>query len=424
MNQRRLLAVVVLLASSSSLSACGVLPGSGEDRKTVTVWLMKDSASSAFLKRFTSAFEKEHGDLRLKIEIQSWTGIGDKVTKVLKGGEDVDVPDVIEVGNTQVAQYVDQGGLYDLTLESMRDLGMEDWIPGLAEPGQFNGSQYGIPWYAANRVVIYNKELFEAAGIKMTPKTREEWVHDTELLNRDGHQGIYLAGQDWYTLSGFVWDEGGDIAKGSGGLWKGSLDTPQALAGMAFYKQLQALGKGPKDADEENPPQTEVFASGDVGQIVAVPGSAAVITEKNPELKDKIGFFPVPGKTSAKPGSVFTGGSALVVTQRSKNHEAALDVVSDLAGEKWQTDLARTMNYVPNKTSLAGAVVGEPGVGAMARGAEQGHSAPASPRWAAVEANNPIKSYMTQVLTGADPEKAAREASDKITKALDTSRGE
>ncbi len=31
---------------------------------------------------------------------------------------------------------------------------------------------------------------------------------------------------------------------------------------MRFYEQLQALGKGPKDSDEANPPQADVMAKG------------------------------------------------------------------------------------------------------------------------------------------------------------------
>ncbi|MEU5899408.1 MULTISPECIES: extracellular solute-binding protein [Streptomyces] len=397
-----------------------MLPG-GDDSRTVTVWLMKDSASPEFIERFTSDFEKEHDDIDLDIRIQEWTGIGAKVKKALKeeGGEG---PEVIEVGNTQVAQYVDEGGLYDLTLESARDLGMDDWLPGLAEPGRYRGAQYGIPWYAANRVVIYNKDLFAAAGIKTPPRTRAEWLEATEKLNTGGNQGIYLAGQDWYTLSGFIWDEGGELAKEtkeSSGDWRGTLHTPEALRGMEFYRQLQALGRGPRDADEEHPPQTGVFADGNVAQIVAVPGAARAIEEKNPELKGKLGYFPVPGKKAGKPAAVFTGGSDLVVPEHSDDHKGAVKVIEALAGKKWQTELARTMNYVPNKAKLAPAVADQEGAAAMAVGAANGRATPNSPRWAEVEADNPIKGYMTKVLMGGDPATEARKASARITRALD-----
>ncbi|MDG4861226.1 extracellular solute-binding protein, partial [Streptomyces sp. T-3] len=383
--KQRFLAVSLALSSvvlTGLLGGCGVLPGNDDvERRTVTVWLMKDSASQAFIKRFTAWFEERHPDIGLDFRIQGWSGIGKKVSAALatpepgtsEDPEDAsDAPDVIEVGNTQVAQYVDQQGLADLSLESVRDFGMDDWVPGLAEPGSFNGAQFGIPWYAANRVVIYNKDLFAEAGIKRPPASYDEWLEYTQRLNSGGNQGIYLAGQDWYTLSGFIWEEGGELATERGGVWTGSLDSPAALRAMDFYRRLQALGRGPKDADEETPPQAEVFAKGQVAQIVSVPGAARLIEEKNPRLKGKLGFFPVPGKKPGRPGAVFTGGSDLVVPKRSDDQRAAVEVVAALAGEQWQTELARTMNHVPNKTTLAGVVAAEPGARAMAKGAARG----------------------------------------------------
>ncbi|MFI1164588.1 extracellular solute-binding protein [Streptomyces sp. NPDC020801] len=413
--RRRLLALV--LASTFLAGACGVLPGSSAGRHTVTVWLMKDSASQEFLRRFTEDFERTHGDLRLDIRIQEWTGIGRKVQSAL-GSDAADGPDVIEVGNTQVAQYVEGGRLTNLTLESMRDWGMKDWLPGLAEPGLDNSAQYGIPWYAANRVVIYRKDLFHTAGIASPPRTRADWLADTLRLNSGGNQGIYLAGQDWYTLSGFIWDEGGDLARQNDSLWKGTLDTPAALRGMDFYRRLQALGRGPAGDDEEHPPQAGVFAAGKVAQIVAVPGLAQAIVQRNPALKGELGFFPVPGTTAARPGTVFTGGSDLVVPGNTDDRDAAVAVVAALTGAKWDTELARTMNHVPNKTTLAGAVSAEEGVAAMAAGAAHGRATPSTPQWAAVEAGNPIKDYMTKVLTGSDPVTEARRASRRITREL------
>lgn len=417
--RRRLLALVCV--SASVLSGCGLISqDGGGDRHTVTVWLMKDSASQDFLKRFTEGFESDHPDLDLDIRIQEWTGIGDKVQAALKA-DGSDGPDVIEVGNTQVPQYAEGGRLQDLTLESMRDWGIRDWLPGLAEPGQWMSQQFGVPWYAANRVVIYRKDLFEQAGINEPPRTREEWLDATEKLDKNGDQGIYLAGQDWYTLSGFIWDEGGELATqaGEGGVWTGALDSGAALRGMDFYRELQALGDGPVDADEEHPPQAGVFAKGQVAQIIAVPGQAQSVLRENPDLKGKIGFFPVPGKSADKPGAVFTGGSDLVVPKNTDQEEGALAVVEALAGEKWNTDLARTMNYVPNKKTLAQAVSGEEGAEAMAAGAAQGRATPGTPQWGAVEADNPIKAYMTKVLKGADAKSEARKASDRITELLD-----
>ncbi|MFC9028468.1 extracellular solute-binding protein [Streptomyces arboris] len=413
----RLLAGGSVLVMAAALSACSSPSdsASGDGRTTVDVWLMRDSVSDTFQKEFTADFEKRHPKIDVKIQIQEWDGIGQKITAALASN---DAPDVIEAGNTQVAQFAESGGLLDLS-DRKDELNGEDWLSGLAEPGAYEGKQYGIPYYAANRVVIYRTDLFEKAGIDAKEiKTRDQWIDATTQLNKGGTQGIYLPGQLWYALAGFIWDEGGDLATESGGKWSGALDTPEALRGMAFYEELQALGKGPKDSDEDDPPQAEVMAQGQVAQLISTPGGANVIVEKNPELKGKLAFFPIPGKTADTPGSVFTGGSDLVVPAAAAHPDEAVTFIKELTGDTWQKKLAVAMSYVPNRTSLASAVADDPGAAAMAVGAANGHATPNTPGWAAVEAENPIKDYMTAVLTGRDPAKEAAKASQDITRAM------
>ncbi|MFF3304947.1 extracellular solute-binding protein [Streptomyces sp. NPDC002908] len=417
----RLLAGVSALVTAAALSACSSAGDSTRDADqaggvtTVDVWLMRDSVSAAFQEEFTKGFEAAHPDIDVRIQIQEWDGIGQKITAALASN---DAPDVIEAGNTQVAQFAESGGLTDLS-DKKDELNGDAWLKGLAEPGSYDGKQYGIPYYAANRVVIYRKDLFEKAGVDAAGiTTRERWIEATTKLNKGGTQGIYLPGQLWYALAGFVWDEGGDLATESGGKWKGALDTPEALRGMDFYARLQALGKGPKDSDEDDPPQAEVMAQGQVAQVISTPGGANVVIENNPALKGKLGFFPVPGKTAGTPGAVFTGGSDLVVPAAAGHPEAAVTFIRELTGDAWQKKLAVAMSYVPNRTTLASAVAGDPGASAMAVGAANGHATPNTPGWAAVEAENPVKDYMTAVLTGGEAAKEAAKASADITRAM------
>ncbi|CAM5718213.1 hypothetical protein SALBM135S_09812 [Streptomyces alboniger] len=158
----RLLAGLSAFVAAAGLSACSP-SGSGDGeagdggRTTIDVWLMRDSVSAAFQKEFETGFEAAHPDIDVQVQIQEWEGIGEKVTAALAGN---DAPDVIETGNTQVARFARSGGLLDLS-DKVDDLGGEDWLKGLAEPGAYEGKQYGIPYYAANRVVVYRKDLFE-----------------------------------------------------------------------------------------------------------------------------------------------------------------------------------------------------------------------------------------------------------------------
>lgn len=409
---------LILAVSVALLAGCGSLPGSGDDRSTVDVWLMKGSLTAEFTEDFVRDFEDRNPGVRADITVHEWPGINKKVRKAIDSG---DGPDVIEVGNTQVAEYVDAGGVRNFTTKVV-DLGGTDWIDGLSDSGQIEGFQFGIPFYSANRVVIYRKDLFDRAGISTPPKTREEWLAATKQLDQQqGQQGIYLPGRNWYVLAGFIWDEGGSIAMEHSGNWAGDLHSPEARRGMDFYARLQSYGDARPDSDEAKPDELDVFANGEIAQLIAVPGSAKLIAEANPALKDKLGFFPIPGKKAGAPGSVFAGGSVLIMPEKSDEQDAGYEFIKLLTSDGWQRRMAKTMDVVPNKSTLTGALKSEPGAAAMAKAAEQGHATPASPRWGDLETRNPLKAYQTAVLRGADPAAAAQDASNEITRLLSDS---
>src|SRR5690242_5589188 len=146
---------------TAGLSACSSSSDTSGDSSggntTIDVWLIHDSVSARFQNEFETGFETAHPDIKVKVQIQEWDGIGEKVTAALASN---DAPDVIETGNTQVAQFAQSGGLLDLS-DKVDGLGGKNWLKGLAEPGIYEGKQYGIPYYAANRVVIYRTDLFK-----------------------------------------------------------------------------------------------------------------------------------------------------------------------------------------------------------------------------------------------------------------------
>ena len=259
--KHRLTAAVAALALATAACGSGASTGAPASSGPVklAVWIMDGSVTQDLLKTFETRYEAAHPKTDLDIQIQAWDGIGEQVTAALASN---DAPDVIEVGNTQVAQYAASGGVNDLTAK-VADLKGEDWLPGLAEPGNIDGKQYGIPWYAANRVVVYNKDLFAKAGDRR-PAEDQGRVAKYHRKAQQGRQPGHLPARPDLVHPRRVRLGRGRRPGRQGGRHSGRArwTRPQALAGMEFYKKLQALGKGPKDADEAKPPQARGLRQG------------------------------------------------------------------------------------------------------------------------------------------------------------------
>jgi N,N'-diacetylchitobiose transport system substrate-binding protein len=425
MRARYLIATVLVAALAaagcSSSDDGGSQPASGGS-KTLTVWLMDGSAPDKLVADLNSEFQAAHAGVKVTYAKQQWNGIQEKLTTALASNNP---PDVIELGNTQTAKFASSGALADLS-GKVSDLGGQNWLKALTESGAWEGKQFGVPFYAANRVVIYRTDLFKKAGVK-APTSLDEWIAaGRKLATANGSNRrfmpLYLPGQNWYFLSSLIWDRGGDLAVKEGDTWKGTLGTAQAQAGIADYQKLfESLSKAPADTDEATPQQFEVMAKGNVGMMIGLPWELNSAVGAAKGLKSKLGAFPIPSHTPGQTAPVFLGGSNLAVAAGSKQQDLAYEWLKLLASEKYQTRLAKENGVLPNSSALAGTTLGDdPVLGAMAKGAENGRITPNDPTWAAVEAApNPIKDMMTKILSGkASAADAATEADELITQKM------
>ncbi|HEY3464517.1 MAG TPA: sugar ABC transporter substrate-binding protein [Amycolatopsis sp.] len=390
-------------AGSGGTDTAASSSGSGPLSGTVTVWLMTGSAPATLTDALNKEFETAHPGVKVKYEIQQWDGIQQKLTTALAGGTP---PDVIEVGNTQTPAFASQGVLTDLSGDKDSFNGGQ-WLKGLAASGEYDGKTYGVPFYAANREVIYRKDMFEQAGITKPPASNTEWLDAiTKLKAKFGSdpdfQALYMPGQNWYALLSFIWDNGGDIAKAEGKGYKATLDTPEAKAGLEFYKQLvDASGtKAPKDADEAKPQQATVYGAGKVAMMIGLPWELATAAKTDASLTDKTAAFAIPSKTAGQSAPVFLGGSNLAIPANSKNVAAAKEYVKLLSSAKYQGQLAAA-GVVPGTSTDTSGLDKDALGSVMAKASANGKAVPASPKWGDVESGqNPIKDMLTAYLTG------------------------
>jgi N,N'-diacetylchitobiose transport system substrate-binding protein len=414
-------------AAGAPACAGSTTPPSVSGSGTLTVWLMSGSAPTGWAEKLNAEFQKDHPGWKVNYQIQQWDGIVAKLNKALSSSQP---PDVVELGNTQAVSYAQAGELEDISAKS-NEFNCSQWNGALKDSGAYQGKEYAVPFYGANRTVIYRKDMFAKAGITAAPTSNAEWLSDMAKLKSaystdSEFQALYLPGQEWYTLLSFIWDQGGDVAKSSNGKFTATLATPQAEAGINFYKQLyDASGTtAPKDTDEATPAQSDVFAKdgGHVAQMIGLPWEEAGVVKDDPQLASQLGAFPIPSKTSGQDAPVFLGGSDIGIAANSKNQSAAEAWLALESGASYQTGLAAG-GSVPGTSTDVSALATNPVGTAMGTSSKNGKVTPITPNWAAVEAgNNPLKTMLTAVLSGSQSTSAAAQQADSaLNKILSSS---
>ena len=392
--------------------------GTGEGG-TIRLWLNGEGDTPDELVEYAvTEFNKIHPDVKVVLERQQWTGIVERQTTALSGN---DAPDVVEFGNTQVQAFEAAGALVDLS-DKKEELGGDELVQSLLDAGTYDGALYGVPYYAGARIMIYRKDLFEESGIEV-PTTLDEMVAAGETLKEDNadvpnFSGIYLPARNWHAAMTFVWEHGGDIATKDGEEWVGTLDSPESIEGLEFFKDVfDRANAAPADGDDAN--DWLAFCAGEVGMMPAPGWKPGQIIGECPEMEENIGVFAMPGTEAGTTAPVFLGGSNLGIPVNSENQELAYDLLKILASEGFQSQWA-DVGLIPILKPLLSSVEGSEGAVAQAKAAENSRFTPTSEKWAGVEAANVLQDMLTQIAQGDDIAEVAAQADSAIESTLNS----
>ena len=411
---------VVLLGASFASTACGTgSPAAGSTGKlsisgdakatgTLKVWLQVDAQTGwpGAVTAATKAFHAKYPKVKVQVDYQQWNNHLTKLDATLSGS---DVPDVVEMGDTETTSYLANGAFRDLTGSTRLFDGSAHWNKGLASSCTYQGRVYCVPYYSGSRIVYYRTDMFAKAGIKNTPTTLDELMADGAKLNKtyasdSKFSAFYMPGKFWYSAMSFVYDAGGSIATRSGGKWHGGLDSAAAIKGLTEWKRLSdTLSRASKTTDEATPQQYTVMAQGHVAMMYGLGWEGGSVTADgnggNPKLAGKIGSFAMPSGSGQPAMQSFAGGSDLAITNKSQHQDWAAAWINAMTGTSNEKLLMKAGN-IPNTTTLLDEASQYPALAPAAASARNSWMVPIAVGWPKVEKSLALQNGLSDIASG------------------------
>ena len=124
------------------------------------------------VKQVVDEWNANNPDIQVEYQQVDWGSINDYLITSFETG---DVPDIFHYESTQILNFGQRGYLTDLSPLISEDL-KNDVVEGAWETvtGK-NGEIWGVPFLWESRIVLYNKDLFEEAGIE-APTIDNPWT--------------------------------------------------------------------------------------------------------------------------------------------------------------------------------------------------------------------------------------------------------
>lgn len=297
------------------------------------------------LQELLAEFETAH-QVRVHIRTLTWESSWSELLKFVFQGHG---PVVSEVGNTWVQSLAKMNALRYFDEAETADMGGESaFIPATwHHHGSIEERIWSVPWLAESRVVIYRRDLLEAAGVdeESAFDTHEHLRQTLEKIKASGVETAWIVptkrtANTLHTLPSWIWGAGGDFVDAN--YRRVAFADKAARKGIRDYYSLYPF-MNPAYHDI-NPYEAEIlFLEGKAAVTVSGPWTVFPVNQiPDPSIMEKMGVAKMPGVSCVL-------ASDLVIWKHTpvRQERLAVELVKFLNSHKAEHTISRQAGMIP-----------------------------------------------------------------------------
>ena len=345
---RRPLAALALVAALLVLSGCAGAGELGTGGRTLVVAIvsnpqMKDAVA------LSGQFERENPGIRLKFVQLPENQSRPKITAstATQGGEF----DVVMISNYEVPQWAANGWLENLQphIDASPGYDADDFVPSIRDSLSYRGSMYAVPFYGESSFLVYRKDLFERAGLRMPPHPTWPQIADLAAKLDDkehGVSGICLRGKPGWgeNLAPFDTVVNTFGARWFDEHWNAQLTSPEFRAAAHFYVDL-VRRHGEVGASSAGFSECGArYAQGQAAMWYDATSAAGTVEDPtSSKIVGKSGYAAAPVLRTPDSGWLYSW--ALAVPKAARDKDAAWRFMRWMTDQKYARTVGNTLGW-------------------------------------------------------------------------------
>ncbi len=279
-RHRRRAALVGLASAATALAVA--LAGCGSDASgssgaaagPIQVWEGYSGPDATAFAHLVAEYEKQHPGQKVQTLYVNNDNTLQKVLTAVKGGSPPDIAYLYGSWAPNVAQIPQVVNLTQVVKQP--GVNWDDFWTGERDVATVNGKVIGIPALVDNLAVVYNKKLFQQAGLPVPTAnwTWPQFTADAQKLTdasakQYGTAYVTPASEDsvWHWES-LLWEAGGELLTADNK--KAAFDSAAGLESLNTLRTMAVTNKSvyldPTDSNYAN-----LFNSGKIGMLVTGP---------------------------------------------------------------------------------------------------------------------------------------------------------
>ena len=310
-------------------------------RKIILSTMAHSAEGTVNLQKDLNTFEMQCGlDISYQ-ELDYSTGWSDFMRMSIYGGN----PDVSEIGTTWVNDFASMNTLRPFSMSEVRNVGgAEAFVPGVWKSGTSGGVVWAIPWLTDLSLVCYRRDMLAKAGVKEAEAftSPAQFEQTLRQLKEAGIASPWVVATqrsyiNVHNLAMWVWQAGEDLVDTQNKMVL--LDRPKVRAAiLSFFNLYQFISQDMRHLSERE--ADGAFIGGRAAVAICGPWSIASAVGQNAEVAANLGL-------TSPLGCSYTGGSSLIVWQRTAQAPAALEMIEHMTSQEFQTVFPKTIGLLP-----------------------------------------------------------------------------
>ncbi len=331
---KKALAAAMAGGMAISLAACGSSGSSGGSGDGNLVFMIWDSGQKSGMEAIAKAYMEEHPDVSIEVQVSGWDEYWTKLEAAAKSNS---LPDIFWMHSNQMYTYADAGMLADCT-EIVDEANYSEISVENAKGS--DGKIYGVPKDKDTIALLYNKELFDQAGVEYPSRN---WTWDDlvsasqKIYDATGKYGYMAYAHDQVGYWNFVYQNGGTILNEEG--TEATYTDTATSDAIKYYIGLQENDWCPTQEQFANTGAAEMFFSGQGAMYYAGNWDLANLCKTYPDMNGKWDVAVLPKCPDPAQGSgqaVISNSVSYATGAKGKNHDLAMDFLEFLGSEEGQ----------------------------------------------------------------------------------------
>jgi len=384
-------------------------------------WHLTESPWDKTLADAMALFEQRNPNIKIALEPVSYKDKEPKYTVEIAAGKG---PDIFHVHAFSLPMFFDKGFAMDLTPFIDKEGGakfLEPWYPLCINMMKHKEKVRAMPGDYMSMVLVYNTELFKAAGLDAKKlKTWEEFLeYNKKLTKAPERWGIALPGAKdpgfELRFSPFLWSFGGDYLTKD--YKKSALNTKEAKEAFTFFVELYTKHKVmPPGVTSMNPQDVRTqLAHRKIAWEIGSGWTAPIVNAINPELKafDVLDAVPLPVKKN-KVTTIWL--SSWVMNPNTKHQKEAWELLKFITSKEMELNWFIKNRVTSSRKDVSGVapeILNDKFASVIASQLPYGKVVPQIPQWPEIvdTFTTAVQEAMTEMKP---PEKALADAHERI----------